>query len=60
MRVEERGLAYYVDALMIAVSDEVGLNNVNEAPKAFRERKRLNDEMNESPAWPNSIGKFIT
>lgn len=50
MRAEERGLAYYIEtsteALLIAVRNEEGLNNVSEAPKAFRERKKI-ESLNE-------------
>ena len=50
VRAEERELAYYVEpsteALLIAVTNEEGLNDVNEAPKAFREIERLKHLMN--------------
>ena len=44
VRAEERGVAYYVETsteLLIAVRNEEGLNNVSEAPKAFREQKKI-------------------
>ena len=50
VRAEERGLAYYIEtsteALLIAVRNEEGLNNVSEAPKAFREQEKI-ERLNE-------------
>ena len=50
VRAEERGLAYYIETstevLLIAVRNKEGLNNVSEAPKAFREWKKI-ERLNE-------------